>query len=49
MSVETIGFPDSMNILQQGMMNSRNYLQEIRSTIQSASRFLKKFPVKNLF
>lgn len=39
--VETIGFPTEWNTSQQGMMKAVNYLQEIRSTIQAANRYIK--------
>jgi hypothetical protein len=42
--VETVGFPPVWGGKLQGMAGPTNYLQEIRSTIQSAHRFLKLFP-----
>lgn len=42
--VETVGFPPDWGGTLQGMVGPTNYLQEIRSTIQSSSRFLKSFP-----
>ncbi|MBU0455434.1 MAG: hypothetical protein KKA99_01425 [Gammaproteobacteria bacterium] len=44
--VETVGFPPVWGGKLQGMTGPSNYLQEIRSTIQSAHRFLKLFPKK---
>ncbi len=41
--VETIGFPAEWGGPLQGMVGPSNYLQEIRSTIQSASRFLSEY------
>lgn len=41
--VETVGFPTEWNVNQQGMMETANYLQEIRSTIQAVNRYLKEF------
>lgn len=39
--IETVGFPAEWNdTKQQGMMTAANYLQEIRSTIQAANRYL---------
>lgn len=39
--IETVGFPAEWNdTKQQGMMMAANYLQEIRSTIQAANRYL---------
>ena len=45
--IETIGFPLEWNGDLQGMTNPSNYLQEIRSTIQSANRFFQAFPNLN--
>ncbi len=45
--VETIGFPVEWSGKLQGMAGPTNYLQEIRSTIQSADRFIKSFSQKN--
>lgn len=45
MIVETIGFPLAWNSKLTGMTQPSNYLQEIRSSIQSAKRFLDCFPV----
>ena len=42
--VETVGFPVVWGGKLQGMAGPTNYLQEIRSTIQSAHRFLKFYP-----
>lgn len=42
--IETVGFPTTWGGKLQGMNSPSNYLQEIRSTIQSADRFLKMFP-----
>ena len=42
--VETIGFPPAWAGGLQGMAGPANYLQEIRSTIQSAQRFLDSYP-----
>lgn len=42
--VETVGFPADWGGPLQGMVGPTNYLQEIRSTIQSAHRFLSAFP-----
>lgn len=42
--VETVGFPSEWGGKFQGMNNPSNYLQEIRSTIQSADRFVKMYP-----
>lgn len=44
--VETVGFPPIWGGKLQGMAGPTNYLQEIRSTILSADRFLKLFPKK---
>lgn len=41
--VETIGFPSEWAGELQGMTGATNYLQEIRSTIQSAYRFIKAY------
>lgn len=38
--VETIGFPGEWNSTTQGMMQTVNYLQEIRSVIQSIARIV---------
>ena len=43
--METVGFPLEWSGNLQGMTGPSNYLQEIRSTIQSASRFFNAFPV----
>lgn len=45
--VETIGFPPVWGGDLQGMTGPTNYLQEIRSTIQSVHRFLDAYPVKD--
>lgn len=49
--VETVGFPTEWNTNQQGMMKAANYLQEIRSTIQSVNRYIEnifcKMPKKD--
>jgi hypothetical protein len=42
--LETVGFPLEWGGDLQGMNQPGNYLQEIRSTIQSANRFLQAFP-----
>jgi len=42
--VETVGFPVEWSGNLQGMNEPSNYLQEIRSTIQSANRFFGAFP-----
>jgi hypothetical protein len=42
--VETVGFPLEWGGNLQGMLGASNYLQEIRSTIQSANRFFRAFP-----
>lgn len=44
--VETVGFPSEWGGQLQGMAGPTNYLQEIRSTIQAAHRFLTVFPKK---
>ncbi len=44
--VETVGFPLEWSGNLQGMLGASNYLQEIRSTIQSANRFFNMFPEK---
>ena len=44
--VETVGFPLDWSGDLQGMLGAVNYLQEIRSTIQSANRFFNMFPEK---
>lgn len=41
--IETIGFPIEWNGNLQGMRNPVHYLQEIRGTIISISRFLKEY------
>jgi len=38
--IETVGFPVKWSGQLQGMMESANYLQEIRSTIQAINRYL---------
>ena len=38
--IETVGFPTEWGKKLQGMMETANYLQEIRSTIQAANRFI---------
>ncbi|HLG61976.1 MAG TPA: hypothetical protein VKY19_08590 [Ktedonosporobacter sp.] len=43
--IETVGFPLEWSGNLQGMTGPSNYLQEIRSTIQSANRFFHAFPV----
>lgn len=49
--VEIVGFPTEWNTNQQGMMEAANYLQEIRSTIQSVNRYIEnifcKMPKKD--
>lgn len=42
--IETVGFPAEWGGQLQGMAGPTNYLQEIRSTIQSANRFIQAFP-----
>jgi len=42
--IETVGFPLEWSGDLQGMNEPGNYLQEIRSTIQSVDRFLRAFP-----
>jgi len=42
--IETVGFPLEWSGNLQGMTGPNNYLQEIRSTIQSANRFFSVFP-----
>jgi hypothetical protein len=42
--IETVGFPLEWSGNLQGMTEPSNYLQEIRSTIQSANRFFSAFP-----
>ena len=42
--IETVGFPLEWSGDLQGMSGASNYLQEIRSTIQSANRFFSAFP-----
>lgn len=42
--IETVGFPLEWSGNLQGMTGPSNYLQEIRSTIQSANRFFSAFP-----
>jgi len=46
MMVETVGVPSNMNIHLGGMTQPSNYLQEIRSTILSAQRFIQAYPVE---
>lgn len=41
--IETVGFPPEWSGKLQGMMEPENYLQEIRSVIQSIGRYLKKY------
>ncbi len=43
-TVETVGFPPEWGGKLHGMVGPTNYLQEIRSTIQSAHRFISLFP-----
>lgn len=43
-TVETVGFPPVWGGELQGMVGPTNYLQEIRSTIQSMKRFIDSFP-----
>ena len=40
-SLETIGFPNEWSASLQGLQKPENYLQEIRSVLQSADRLLK--------
>lgn len=42
--IETVGFPLEWRGNLQGMTSLSHYLQEIRSTIQSANRFFRDFP-----
>jgi len=42
-TIETVGFPAEWGGKLQGMAEPTNYLQEIRSTIQSAYRFIQAF------
>lgn len=42
--IETIGYPLEWGGNLQGMNGPGNYLQEVRSTIQSVNRFLSAFP-----
>jgi hypothetical protein len=42
--VETIGFPPGWSADLQGMQGPQHYLQEMRSFLQSAQRFLTSFP-----
>ncbi len=41
-SLETLGFPNEWSIHMKGLNNPENYLQEIRSVIQSAGRLLNE-------
>jgi hypothetical protein len=43
MNIDAIGFPAEWGGSLQGMNEPSNYLQEIRSTIQSAGRFLDEY------
>ena len=43
-TIETVGFPASWGGTTQGMTGPTNYLQEIRSTIQSVQRFVSAYP-----
>lgn len=45
MIVETVGYPSDWNSNLAGMGQPSNYLQEIRSAIQSAQRFLDVYPI----
>lgn len=40
-ALETIGFPNDWSVGLQGLQKPENYLQEIRSVLQSADRLLK--------
>lgn len=42
--VETVGFPPEWRAELQGMQGPQHYLQEMRSFLQSAQRFLTAFP-----
>lgn len=42
--IDTVGFPAEWGGALQGMVEPTNYLQEVRSTIQSADRFIKALP-----
>lgn len=42
--VETIGFPGDRMPSVQGLTNTNNYLQEVRSAIQAARRFCTEYP-----
>lgn len=44
-SIETVGFPSDWGGSAQGMNEPTNYLQEIRSTIQSINRFISAYPL----
>lgn len=41
-SLETIGFPNGWSVKLQGLQKPENYLQEIRSVLQSAGRLLEQ-------
>ena len=43
-TVETVGFPSAWGGKLQGLAELANYLQEIRSTLQSAHRFIATYP-----
>ena len=43
LSLETIGFPNDWSAGLQGLQKPENYLQEIRSVLQSAGRLLTKY------
>jgi len=47
--IETVGYPLEWSGDLQGMNGPGNYLQEIRSTIQSVDRFLRAFPRSQAF
>mgnify|MGYP001623710205 CR=1 FL=1 len=46
--IETVGFPIEWGKKLQGMMETANYLQEIRSTIQAANRFINSVQMGEL-
>ena len=39
-SIETVGFPNEWSLGLQGLQKPENYLQEMRSVLQSAGRIL---------
>ena len=42
-SLETIGFPNEWSVGLQGLQKPENYLQEMRSVLQSAGRLLVEY------